>query len=116
MMSPYNCSTWHRSASSRAASRREGIRSAIAAFKKLLPAADRRRVFRELTWLADILGRARNLDVFGTELLQPARAALSHEAAIDDLTVALERERKAAYERVERAILSERRSEEHTSE
>jgi len=84
------------------------IRSAIAAFKKLLPAADRRRVFRELTWLADILGRARNLDVFGTELLQPARAALSHEAAIDDLTVALERERKAAYERVERAILSER--------
>ena len=84
------------------------IRSAISAFKKLLPAADRRRVFRELTWLADILGRARNLDVFGTELLQPARAALSHEAAIDDLTVALERERKAAYERVERAILSER--------
>ena len=84
------------------------IRSAIGAFKKLLPAADRRRVFRELAWFVDILGRARNLDVFGTELLQPARAALSHEAAIDDLTVALERERKAAYERVERAILSER--------
>jgi inorganic triphosphatase YgiF len=84
------------------------IRSAISAFKKLLPAADRRRVFRELAWLVDILGRARNLDVFGTELLQPARAALSHEAGIDDLAAALDSERKAAYERVERAILSER--------
>jgi len=84
------------------------IRSAISAFKKLLPAADRRRVSRELAWLVDILGRARNLDVFGTDLLQPARAALSHEADIDDLAAALDRERKAAYERVELAILSER--------
>ena len=84
------------------------IRSAISAFKKLLPAADRRRVSRELAWLVDILGRARNLDVFGTDLLRPARAALSHEADIDDLEAALDRERKAAYERVELAILSER--------
>ncbi len=84
------------------------IRSAISAFKKLLPAADRRRVSNELEWLADILGRARNLDVFATDLLQPARAALSHEAGIDDLATALDRARCAAYERVERAILSER--------
>ena len=84
------------------------IRSAISAFKKLLPAADRRRVSSELTWLIDILGRARNLDVFATELLLPARAGLSHETGIDDLEAALDRERKAAYERVERAILSKR--------
>ena len=50
------------------------IRSAISAFKKLLPAADRRRISGELAWLVDILGRARNLDVFATELLAPARA------------------------------------------
>jgi len=46
------------------------IRSAISGFKKLLPAADRRRVSGKLTWLVDILGRARNLDVFAT--LAPA--------------------------------------------
>jgi triphosphatase len=84
------------------------IRSAISAFKNLLPAADRRRVSGELAWLVDILGRARNLDVFVTDLLQPARAARSHEVGIDDLAVALNREREAAYERVERSILSER--------
>lgn len=84
------------------------IRSAISAFKKLLPAADRRRISGELAWLVDILGRARNLDVFGTDLLQPARAALSDEAGIDDLETALDRERDAAYKRVERAILSKR--------
>ena len=84
------------------------IRSAISAFKKLLPAADRRWVSAELSWFVDILGRARNLDVFATDLLQPARVNLSSEAGIDDLGVALERERDAAYDRVERAIYSER--------
>jgi triphosphatase len=84
------------------------IRSAISSFKELLPAADRRRVSGELAWIVDILGRARNLDAFGTDLLQPARAALSRDAGIDYLAAALDRERKAAYERVERAIHSER--------
>jgi len=84
------------------------IRSAISGFKKLLPAADRRRVSGELAWLVDILGRARNLDVFATELLLPARAKLSREAGIDDLAAALDRERTAAYARVERAIRSQR--------
>ena len=84
------------------------IRSAISAFKKLLPSADRHRILGQLAWLDDILGRARNLDVFATDLLQPARVNLSSEAGIDDLGVALERERDAAYDRVERAIYSER--------
>ena len=84
------------------------VRSAISAFKKFLPAKDHRRVSGELAWLLDILGRARNLDVFATELLLPARGELSHEAGIDDLAAALEGERTAAYQRVERAILSER--------
>jgi len=84
------------------------IRSAISAFKRLLPAADRRRISGELAWLVDILGRARNLDVFATELLLPARAELSHKTGVDDLAAALDRERSAAYQRVERAILSKR--------
>ena len=84
------------------------IRSAVSAFRKLLSAADRHRISDELGWLVDILGGARNLDVFATELLLPTRAALVYEAGIDDLAAALDRERSAAYQRVERAILSER--------
>ena len=84
------------------------IRSAVSAFRKLLPAADRHRISEELGWLVDILGGARNIDVFATELLLPIRAVLVHEAGVDDLAAALDRERSAAYQRVERAILSER--------
>ena len=84
------------------------IRSALSAFKGLLPAEDRRRISAELAWLVDILGRARNLDVFSNELLLPARAELSHKTGIDDLAAALGKERSAAYQRVERAILSKR--------
>jgi inorganic triphosphatase YgiF len=90
----------------RVAARR--VRSAVSAFRKLLPAAGRHRISDELGWFVDILGGARNLDVFATELLLPTRAALVHEAGIDDLAAALDRERSAAYQRLERAVQSER--------
>jgi inorganic triphosphatase YgiF len=83
------------------------MRSAISSFKKLLPAADRRWISCELGWLVDVLGSARNLDVFAAELLPPAQAAL-HEAGIEDLAAALDRARRTAYDRVEQAINSER--------
>jgi triphosphatase len=84
------------------------IRSAIAAFKKLLPPAECRWVSDELTSLVDILGSARNLDVFATELLPPAHAALAQQAGLADLAAALDEARREAYARVEQAILSER--------
>jgi len=84
------------------------IRSAISACKDLLPAENRRWISRELAWLVDILGAARNLDVFASDLLQPARTALSHEAGIADLATAIDRARRVAYDRVEQAIHSER--------
>jgi inorganic triphosphatase YgiF len=83
------------------------MRSAISSFKKLLPAADRRWISCELGWFVDVLGSARNLDVFAAELLPPARAAL-REPGIEDLAAALDKARRAAYERVEQAIHSER--------
>jgi len=83
------------------------MRSAISSFKKLLPAADRRWISCELGWLVDVLGSARNLDVFAAELLPPAQAAL-HEEGIEDLDAALDRARRAAYDRVVQAIHSER--------
>jgi triphosphatase len=83
------------------------MRSAISSFKKLLPVSDRRRISSELGCLVDVLGSARNLDVFAAELLPPVRAAL-HEPGIEDLAAALDRARRAAYDRVEQAIYSER--------
>jgi triphosphatase len=84
------------------------IRSAIAAFKKLIPAAERRWISGELRYLVDILGSARNLDVFATELLQPTRAALADAAGLDELAAELDGARREAYARVEHAIVSER--------
>jgi triphosphatase len=84
------------------------MRSAISAFKRLLPAGDRRWISDELAWFVDVLGSARNLDVFAAELLPPAQAALLHKNGIEDLTTALNRARRAAYDRVAQAICSER--------
>jgi inorganic triphosphatase YgiF len=83
------------------------LRSAISSFKKLLPDRDRRSISSELAWLVDVLGSARNLDVFAAELLPPAQAAL-HETGIEDLAAALDRARRTAYDRVGQAIHSER--------
>ncbi len=82
--------------------------SAISSFKQLLPGADRRWISNELRWLVDVLGSARNLDVFAIELLQPAREALTDEAGVADLAAALDEARWAAYDRVAQAINSER--------
>ena len=84
------------------------LRSALAAFKDLLPVEDRRSMSDELKWLLDTLGAARNLDVFATDLLPAAKLKLRHHPGMDDLSAALESSRQTAYDRVKEAILSER--------
>jgi triphosphatase len=84
------------------------IRSAVSSLKKMLPAEDRRRVEAELGWLSGVLGPARNLDVFATELLPAARSGVPDEPGWDDLAATLDRLRRAAYDRVREEILSTR--------
>jgi triphosphatase len=84
------------------------IRSAISSLKKMFPAEGSRWVDDELSWLAGVLGPARNLDVFATELLPAARAGLPDEPGWDELAAALDRLRRVAYDRSSEAILSER--------
>jgi inorganic triphosphatase YgiF len=84
------------------------LRAVLAAFGRLLPPGQRRRVSRQLRWLADALGPARNLDVFETALLVPARNALAEPGIIAALTAAVERRRKAAYAEAAKAIRSTR--------
>jgi inorganic triphosphatase YgiF len=57
------------------------LRAMLSAFGKLLPANQRRWASEELRWLADALGPARNLDVFETGLLQPAKQVVADRAA-----------------------------------
>jgi inorganic triphosphatase YgiF len=82
------------------------MRAIISNLKKRLPAAERRWVSGELDKLDDALGPARNLDVVAESLLPPARRALPHEPALDELTSAIERARQAAHARVGELIRS----------
>jgi inorganic triphosphatase YgiF len=84
------------------------LRSALAGFKKMLLPEDLDWITGELKWLVGALSEARNLDAFGTDLLEPARDALGDEAGLDDLAGAVDRLRHGAYERIRTAVLSER--------
>lgn len=89
----------------RVATRR--LRSMLSAVKEMLPAAERR-------WVDDIkaltagLSAARNLDVFATELLPPAREEAADQPGWDVLSSAVDRARADAHRRVREEILSPR--------
>ena len=86
------------------------LRAAFSAFRKVLPAVERRCVSDELRWLADTLGEARNLDVFKTAVVDPARGAIPDKKDFRILTEAVRRRRRVAYSAIEGAILSPRYS------
>lgn len=84
------------------------MRAAISSLERMLPAEERRPMADELGWLSGALAPARNLDIFAAGLLSMARAALPDEPGWDDLAATLDRLRRAAYDHVREAILSER--------
>jgi len=84
------------------------LRAILSAFAPLLPKEPRRWASNELRWFVDILGKARNLDVFDASLLQPARAALPDTAGFERLAMATGKSRKAAHETVVEVIGSTR--------
>ncbi len=88
----------------RVATRR--LRSMLSAIKKMLPEAERRWVSDEIKVLTEALGPARNLDVFATELLPPARDEAPDQPGWDELSAAAERARTEAHRRVEDEIRS----------
>jgi CHAD domain-containing protein len=84
------------------------LRAILSAFAPALPKKARRWASRELRWLADVLGEARNIDVFSASLLQPARAALPGTGGFKRLAMATRNRRKAAQAAVVEAINSAR--------
>jgi triphosphatase len=84
------------------------LRSAISSLKKFLPVEQHHWVTGELRWLGGTLGKARNIDVFATELVPAARVGMPEETGWDELAVTLDRLRRHAYDEVSTAILSQR--------
>ncbi len=57
------------------------LRAAISVFSSLLTGADGEKVLTEIKWLAALLGRARDLDVFIEEILDPVCQEFKSEIA-----------------------------------
>jgi triphosphatase len=82
------------------------LRAILSAFAPLLPDDQWRWATSELRWFGDVLGEARNLDVFASDLLLPARSALPIASEFERLSVATERRRHTAHAGVIKAISS----------
>jgi triphosphatase len=84
------------------------LRATLSAFGKLLPDNQRHWASEELRWLADALGPARNLDVFETGLLQPAKQDVADRAALEQLRQVTRRRRRVARHDAAEAVESMR--------
>ena len=73
------------------------LRAILSAFTPMLPNAQGRWVSQELRWFGDVLGEARNLDVFASALVAPARVALPDASEFERLAQAADRQRRKAH-------------------
>jgi CHAD domain-containing protein len=73
------------------------LRSVANAVKRMLLHEQYEWVNRELKWLADILGPARNWDVFSSDILAPIRSALLSERDLESFSRVAEQERQSSY-------------------
>lgn len=84
------------------------LRSALAAFRDVLPEDGRKRMSEELRWIASSCGQARDWDVFRTQLLKPLTERLEDDPALAGVAAAAERLRKRAYAEVSATLASPR--------
>lgn len=84
------------------------LRSALAAFRDVLPEDERKRMSEELRWIAGACGQARDWDVFRTQLLKPLAEHLDDDPALAGVAAAAERMRKRAYAEVSATLASPR--------
>jgi triphosphatase len=82
------------------------LRSFIATMRQMLPSQQREWVGHELRWMANILGPARNWDVFSSSLLAPVLSAMPSERDLGKLCRICEHERQSAHHRANDAIRS----------
>lgn len=90
----------------RVATRR--LRALVSAFHDLIDADVLAELKRELRWLQQVLGPARDWDVFSEETLTPLLRGLPGEAGLEDLQDHCKRARAQAYEAAHQALAEPR--------
>jgi CHAD domain-containing protein len=83
-------------------------RATLWALAPVLAKGPRRLAADELRWVADALSEARNLDVFASTLLLPARAVLPTSSELERLAMAIDRRRQKAHAAARAALTSAR--------
>ncbi len=84
------------------------LRSALRLFEEWLPPRTALALAAELCWLGRELGRARDLDVFVSELLGPLERERPEDAGLAALHAAAERARREAHAAVHTTLSSQR--------
>jgi len=82
------------------------LRAAITLFKTIVEDDRRDQIKAELKGMANILGGARDLDVYIATVLEPARAWHENDAALDALLAETDERRRRSYENVQETIVS----------
>ncbi len=87
------------------------LRSALTAFRAILPASQRRQISHDLRWIAHQFGNAREWDVFHSEVLSAVREQLGADRSLTAFTEAARAARADAYGAVVKTINSARYTE-----
>lgn len=80
------------------------LRAALSLFKNMLQGADANRIKRELKWLADQLGPARDQDVFLAQTVRPYLSRHPHQAEFEALAQDIEKQRHAGFATARAAV------------
>lgn len=83
-------------------------RAAISLFKEVVHDDRREPIRKELKWIANELGPARDPDVFIAEVVEPLRAQHPDALGLEDVARSLETRRRGAYETALAAVTSPR--------
>ncbi len=87
------------------------LRSALSAFREILPGAERHRLGRGMRWIAQQFGHAREWDVFEREILAAVRKDIADDAALEAFAAAARAARQDAYRGVAETMASPRYAE-----
>jgi inorganic triphosphatase YgiF len=84
------------------------LRAAITLFKAVVEDERRDPIKAELKWMANVLGEARDLDVYITKVLEPAQDEHSNDEGYQNLLAEYRKRRDEAYQMVQETIASPR--------
>src|SRR4051812_6350129 len=80
------------------------LRAAMSLFKAMLADERQDAIRSELRWIANVLGAARDLDVFMADVLDPVRKKHPGEPGLEELAASFQARREQSYERALAAV------------